>query len=132
MEKIKTIILKIFDKAEFLFSSESFQKKHNNFGAIEYKNDGFVIKDKDLSVDIKWDDINKIEVYKKDLFTVDLIVMEITHDEKVLVIDEELPGWFQFILKLKEIFSEIPRDWDLTIMNPAFEKNYRVLFEKKV
>lgn len=132
MEKIKTIILKIFDKAEFLFSSESFQKKHNNFGAIGYKNDGFLIKDKDLSVDIKWDDINKIEVYKKDLFTVDLIVMEITHDEKVLVIDEELSGWFQFILKLKEIFSEIPRDWDLTIMNPAFEKNYRVLFGKKV
>ncbi|KIO53574.1 hypothetical protein [Flavobacterium hibernum] len=132
MEKIKTIILKLFNKIEFSFSSESSQKKHNNFGALEYENDGFVIKDKYLSVDIKWDDINKIEVYKKDLFTVDLIVMEITHDEKILVIDEKLPGWFQFILKLKEIFSEIPRDWDLTIMNPAFEKNYRVLFEKKV
>lgn len=128
---IKNSFSKFFQKNEVSSEpKESFQKGWNDLSVFTFQSDGFEINYCDFFVNIKWSSIDKISVYKQDLFTVDLIVFEIIHDDKILILNEEMRGWFQFVLKTKELFSEIPKNWDVEIMHPAFEENYTVLFEK--
>lgn len=56
--------------------------------------------------------------------------MEIVCGENTLVINEESPGWFQLVLRLKEIFKEIPKDWNTEIIQPAFKENYTVIYKR--
>ena len=56
--------------------------------------------------------------------------MRIVHGNTFFTISEELPGWYQFVIKTKEIFRDIPKDWDLKIPFPPFETNYTVIYKK--
>ena len=109
--------------------TKSFDEIYNDLGIFEYLEDGFKVNGKDFSSKIKWTEIDQINVYKKDLIAYDLVAMEIIHGEKVLTIHEELPGWFQFVAKTKEIFSQIPKDWELKIIHPAFEPNFTTIYK---
>lgn len=109
----------------------NFEEIYSDLGIFEYFEDGFKITNKDFEKTIKWSEIDQINAYKKDLYAYDLVVMEIVCGEKALSINEESPGWFQFILKLKEVFETIPNDWEINITQPAFAENYTVLYEKK-
>ncbi|MFT3934881.1 MAG: hypothetical protein QM726_14750 [Chitinophagaceae bacterium] len=111
-------------------SGKSFDKQYYELGAFTYYDDGFTISYEDFTKKVQWSDITQLNVYKTDLFTIDRIDMEIAYDDKCFTISEDLPGWYQFVLKTKEIFPEIPKDWDLTIMHPAFATNYTTIYDK--
>ncbi len=108
----------------------SFDEIYSEFGIFEYENNGFRILSNKNDNLILWSDIIEINVYKKDLYVYDLISMEILIKEKVLNINEETAGWYQFVLKLKEIFKEIPKDWEIEIAQPPFELNFRTILKK--
>ena len=74
--------------------------------------------------------LHNLYVYKVDQFTIDRIDMEIVYGDKAFTISEELPGWYQFVLKTKEIFDTIPKDWDITIIKPAFATNFATIYDK--
>lgn len=113
---------------------KNFDERYEDTGVFEYNTEGFTITTKKFTETIRWGNITKLNVYKVDLLTIDQIEMEIEYnDSKELIrITEELPGWYQFVLKTKEVFPTIPKDWDIDIINPAFERNYRTIYEKKV
>jgi hypothetical protein len=110
---------------------KSFDEIYDDRGMFEYTDTGFTISYNDFTKTLNWSDVTQINVYKTDLMTVDRIVMEIVYGEKALTITEEHPGWYQFVLKLKEIFPDIPKDWDFTIIQPSFETNYRTIYSKQ-
>lgn len=109
---------------------KSFDEIYADLGLFEYSEDGFKITNQDFSKDIKWTEIDRINAYKKDLYAYDLIVMEIVCGENALTINEETPGWFQLVLKLKEVFDSIPKDWDMNIAQPAFATNFTTIYSK--
>ena len=111
-------------------SGRSFEETYQYFGAFRYDKDGFTITYEDFTKRIDWADITQLNVFKVDQITIDRIDMEIVYGDKCITISEELPGWYQFILKTKEIFPTIPKDWDTTIIQPAFATNYRTIYEK--
>lgn len=113
-----------------LGKGKTFEEKYDESGVFHYEEDGFTIQYNDFFANIKWDSITQLNVYKKDLITIDRIEMEIVYGDKALTISEDLPGWYQFILKTKSIFPAIPEDWDLVIINPAFETNWRNIYTK--
>jgi hypothetical protein len=127
---------KIFKKAIFQSdetnsnSGKSFEDMYADIGVFKYDNEGFTINCEDIHERINWKDINQLNVFKVDLVTVDRIDMQIVYGDKGITISEELPGWFQFILKTKDVFPSIPKDWDITIIHPAFADNYRTIYEK--
>lgn len=108
-----------------------FEEVYNDLGIFKYTNEGFIVELDNAPHTINWSEIDKIVAYKKDLVAYDLVVMEIVVGENALKINEETPGWFQMIIKQKEIFETIPQDWELNIVQPAFAKNYTVLYERK-
>ena len=107
-----------------------FDEIYADLGLFEYSEDGFKFTNENFSKIIKWSEIDQINAYKKDLYAYDLIVMEIVCGEKALTINEETPGWFQLVLKLKEVFEAIPKDWDMEITQPPFETNFTNIYNK--
>ncbi len=111
-------------------SGKSFEDMYQDLGAFQYDKDGFTISYEDFTKRINWADITQLNVFKIDQMTIDRIDMEIVYGDKYFTISEELPGWYQFVLKTKEISLTIPKDWDITIIQPAFETNYKTIYDK--
>ena len=112
-------------------SGKSFDEMYNDLGVFLYDNNGFIMTYEDFTKRLEWKDITQLNVYKVDQYTIDRIDMEIVYGDKAFTISEELPGWYQFILKTKEIFPTIPKDWDIEIVQPAFASNYRTIYDKE-
>ena len=110
--------------------TKSFDEIYSDLGMFEYTELGFKFKSKDFQKSINWSDIDQINTYKKDVVIYDLVVLDIISEGYVLTINEESPGWFQLVLKLKEVFQEIPKDWDINITQPAFEENFTIIYKK--
>ena len=124
----KLFAKKSFENPEL---KQNFEEIYSDLGIFEYFEDGFKITTKDFEKTLKWFEIDQINAFKKDLYAYDLVVLEILCGENALSINEETPGWFQFIIKLKDVFETIPKDWEINITQPAFAENYTVLYEKK-
>lgn len=111
-------------------SGKSFKEIENDLGAFQYDEHGFTITYEDFTKRLEWSDITQLNVYKVDQMTIDRIDMEIVYGDKCFSISEELPGWYQFVLKTKEVFPAIPKDWEVAIIYPAFATNYRTIYDK--
>ncbi len=69
--------------------------------------------------------------YKRDLYTTDLVCLDIFCDNgQGIRLHEEIPGWFQFIRKLPEHFPSIKPGWEIELTFPAFETNFTLLYER--
>jgi hypothetical protein len=132
MNKIKKFISKLFPKKHLNNSNsvKNFDEIYEDLGCFKYYEDGFTLEYEDFNIAVKWEEITQLNAYKKDIMTIDQIEMEIVRGEKYFVISEELPGWFQFIIKTKEVFPTIPKDWEIQIIQPAFAKNYTNIYKK--
>ena len=113
-------------------SGKSFDEKYAELGCFTYTDKGFTINYEELTKTLDWNDITKINVFKSDLLTIDRVDMEIVYGEKYFTITEDLPGWYQFVIKTKEVFPMIPIDWDLEITQPAFARNYKTIYTKQI
>ena len=110
--------------------NKSFEEIYVDLGMFEYNEKGFKFTLSDCEKLINWSDIEQINAFKKDVYVYDLVVMEIVIGENILTINEETPGWFQLIIKLKEIFHDIPEDWQIKITQPAFAENFTNIYNR--
>ena len=132
MSRITKIFSKLFPR-EHLTNSNSgktFDEMYNDLGAFEYDESGFTIHYENFTKRLAWTDVTQLNVYKVDRFTIDRIDMEIVYGDKAFTISEELPGWYQFVVRTKEIFPTIPKDWEYKITQPAFATNYTTIYDK--
>jgi hypothetical protein len=78
-----------------------------------------------------WDQVIRIETYKDDLYTTDLICLEFELENGcVYLAHEESPGFVELTENMNRVFSNLDSDWFVTVMAPAFKRNQRVLYEK--
>ncbi|MBE9660570.1 hypothetical protein [Mucilaginibacter myungsuensis] len=82
------------------------------------------------TIEIFWDSISEVNVYKVDLMTIDDIVMEITYNDRLLKITEETEGWNDFTDRLEQRFPTIPNDWWQKVVQPAFATNFTTIYKK--
>lgn len=100
-------------------------------GLFVFEADGFVYPFKSGSAKIKWVEIERLEGYKKDLWTVDEISMDITWNGWKATFTEGMPGWAELQKKIKEVLPAVPSNWESTVMLPPFAGNYVVLYERE-
>lgn len=104
----------------------------DDLGIFTFHKQGFTISFEDEERTINWDSIQTIQAYKKDLYTYDLICLDIHLQEgDGFSINEETPGWFKFSQRIKEQFNEVDKGWDIDIITPAFEANHTILYSKE-
>lgn len=134
MQSLKKIIQSIFfakaNPHNNLTTGKSFEEKYNELGVFQYFEDGFSVQYDDFYKKVLWSEITELNVYKADLMTIDRIEMKIVYGEKGFVISEDLPGWYQFVLKIKLIYPVIPEDWEDEIVHPPFATNWRNIYKK--
>jgi hypothetical protein len=79
--------------------------------------------------EVRFDAISRVEAYKRDLITTDLICLDLlTKDGAIISVHEELEG-FQ---ALTEKLASLPRfdaDWYAKVMKPAFVENRTLVYE---
>jgi hypothetical protein len=105
--------------------------KFNDLGIFSYNSFGFFIDLKDGFHSIKWADIERMQAYKVDLLTIDEICIDITFDNKTIIITEETKGWYQFIEKLKSAFTLKNNNWETLVLKNAFEYNFTIIYERE-
>lgn len=127
-DKLSEEIKKRSDKANGL--RKFFDEIYSDLGVFKYDSAGFTIEYEDFAKSLRWTAITQINVYKTDLLTTDRVDMEIVYTDRCFTISEELPGWYQFVIKLKEVFPDIPKEWDTEIVYPAFATNYRTIYTR--
>ena len=107
------------------------QQLQEDPGKFIYEDDGFLYPFKDRDEKLKWAAIERIVGYKLDLMTTDEICLDIFSGSWKITYSESLPGWYQLLIKLQQVFPSIPANWDGHIMQPPFATNYTVLYERE-
>lgn len=133
MNWLKDIASKIFRPAHRTNynSGKSLEDQYNDQGAFQYDDFGFTISYEDFFKHLKWDEITQLNAFNTDQITLDCINLEIVYGDKSFQINEDLPGWHQFILMIKNKFPTILNDWDNTIAQLPFATNYTTIYNKE-
>lgn len=104
----------------------------SDLGAFTYKENGFDFTEQAQVYSILWADIESIFGYKRDLFTIDELNLDIYAKNNFrLHLTEETPGWYQFIEKIKQAFPTIDKEFEATLMFPPFATNMTLIYDAK-
>lgn len=98
--------------------------------SIEIKDNGFCITLTTQIREVLWEDIEEINAYKKDLFTYDLVCIDIILQESVITITEEIKGWENFLEAMNKAYALLDKNWYSKITPSPFETNFTVLYKK--
>ena len=82
---------------------------------------------------IAWQDVVRIEVFKRDLYVVDLICVSLLlRDNKSVEINEEMEGWDSVVDKLPEYLPGCKKfeEWFQMVAFPAFKTNSTVIYQR--
>jgi len=84
---------------------------------------------------LMWDETISIKAFKRDLFAVDRICLEIlSKDGNSIEVDEEMSGWDSLVQKLPEYLPgcESFGEWFEGVAFPAFQLNMTPIFERAI
>ncbi len=82
---------------------------------------------------IGWQDVVKIEAFKRDLYAVDLICLSLLlRDDKSVEINEEMEGWDSVVAKLPEYVRGCQKfsEWFEVVAFPAFKANKTAIYQR--
>lgn len=86
----------------------------------------------DVSGLLHWSEILAVDVFKRDLFSIDLICLWLwrLHSDEPLEIDEEDPFWSEIKSALERSLPGIvaERCWFRSVAFPAFETNHQRIY----
>ena len=86
----------------------------------------FVFRGKRKS--FKQTDVEKIIGYKIDLYSEDVICLELFFKDFKLLFNEENKGWDEFLNKMHQNFPQINQNWRFDIVKLAFARNETIIF----
>lgn len=109
---------------------KSIKDIYNDLGCFKYSEEGFTITYESFSKSVKWNEITELIGFKTDLINNDRIDLHIVYGDKYFTISEELPGWYQFVLKIGQIFPSINQDWYIEIVQPTFAENRIYIYRR--
>jgi hypothetical protein len=115
-----------FDEAE---KALRWKKLQEDLGAFTFSEEGFTYQATDELFIIRWVDVTRIVSFKRDLFTYDLIYLQLSWLGGHLLFDEEVAGWYQFVHHLNAALPVL-ENWEGKVMFPAFATNETVVYQK--
>lgn len=80
---------------------------------------------------IAWSEIDAISVYKVDRFTYDSVCLAFRCGECWHACDEEDHGFSDLFSAIQRHFPSVDPKWYDRVLQPAFESDERVLFERE-
>ena len=80
----------------------------------------------------RWEDVTRVETYKRDLLSVDMVCLDFSVEaqQSVYPTHDEMDGFDILCRELARYFPSVPEDWWSGVAFPAFATNHRVLYQK--
>jgi hypothetical protein len=80
----------------------------------------------------RWADVSKVENYKRDLFSVDMMGLDLAvdTDQMVYMTHDEMVGFSELSSRLTQYFPSIAPNWWSEVAFPAFATKHRILYER--
>src|ERR1700760_2621652 len=97
-----------FPPVKSITMRSEFMLLYEQLGIFSYEEDGFTIQIGQRPRKYLYADIEAIVAYKVDRKTYDEMRLEVIFEDCALRISEGAAGWYQFIIKTKEVFPQIP------------------------
>jgi hypothetical protein len=82
---------------------------------------------------VAWADVIKIEAFKRDLLSVELVCLSlILRDNKTLELNEEMDGWQDLVNKLPEYLQgcQTFAEWSPVVAYPPFKPNRTLIYSR--
>jgi len=107
-------------------------RSHANH-ALRVSKEGLRLEDLvlgDILWSIRWDEIDEIVAFKRDMLTVDDLCLGFLPHAATehYVCDEEMPGWTELLEALETRFDIRFVDWFPIVAHPSFAPNWTVLW----
>jgi hypothetical protein len=82
---------------------------------------------------VKWQEINRVVVYKRDVYAFDLVCMGFTTAEGTIELNEEMEGWATLVDALPHYLRGTPNraEWWNKVVQPPFAANPTTLFSSR-
>ena len=84
---------------------------------------------------IAWQDVVRVEAFKRDLYAIDLICLAFFfRDDKAMEINEEVDGWESLVSRLPEYLPGCQKfeEWFQVVALPAFKPNNTTIYQRNV
>ena len=83
-------------------------------------------------VELKWDDVNGILAYKRDVFAFDLICLGFVTANETVEGHEQMQGWSQLVEQLPSWLPGVPplSEWWERVAQPPFGTSRTTLFDR--
>ncbi len=116
--------------------AEYIQKKQEDLGVFTYDANGFTYLQKSSTTYWQWTDIESLFGYNisyyDDRYAADEVNLDIFHNSHLpITITQSTPGWHEFLNRLSENISVVPRNWSEKMAGPPFGKNLTLLYDKQ-
>ena len=81
---------------------------------------------------VKWQEVNCV-VYKRDLYTIDLVCLGFTTAEGTIEVNEQMEGWATVVDAFPLYLPETPNraDWSNKVVQPPFAANPTTLISSR-
>ncbi|ALI98311.1 hypothetical protein [Rufibacter tibetensis] len=128
----KTLFIRPASKLAKEYGEVDYQKRYNNLGVFDYLDNGFVVTIEEEDLALSWSELNTIVAYKQDLYTYDVICLDVfTIHGQSFNINEDTPGWFQFLERLNKTFPSIDKGWQKEVSIQSFETKLTLLYDRQ-
>ena len=99
---------------------------------VTFDETGVLLESGPENCTVAWADIDRIFVFKKDLFAVDLICLAIDAGDNRFDLDEDFGGWLEFAEGISEYLPECAKfeEWFEAVAFPPFETNPTRIYER--
>ncbi len=94
--------------------------------------DGFEIRSTGTVGGVRWDRLRRIDAFKRDLFTEDLVCLAFTQDDVAgyLEVNEDVEGFWDLVRRIKQRLPGSDQTWEQEVVQPAFARSHRVIYER--
>jgi hypothetical protein len=109
--------------------AERLRKPKSQPKRLEIIDDGLALFESGREVcRFRWADVSKVETYKRDLFSVDMICLDFSLDagQMVYTAHDEMDGFSELSSHLTRYFPSIAPDWWSEVAFPAFATKHRI------
>lgn len=103
------------------------------FDAVGFTLGPTVSTDAATRLQISWGEVQKVAVFKRDLYVVDMVCLLVElPGPRTLELNEEMQGWQAFIESLPQFLVGITpwHEWFLAVAFPAFKANPTLIFTR--
>jgi len=100
---------------------------------IVLTDDGFELySGDDLKYRVLWNEVDRIEAFKEDLITYDMVCMEfiVGAQDMVYPLNDEVDGFWEMVKRVKEVLPTSRQDWEAAVVKPAFARNPTVIYQR--